>query len=179
MIIDIRELLKSTSPLVSDTILDKYSTCQDLSSGIEKTFIPARNILFLTIAANRATYLEIRDLYIGVCETDFAGYWDCRDSFIKSMEKALGEGIYGSKSAIKIHTPLMFLTKSESVFLAKDVMGNDFEQIMELTHTCYDGIKGGCGQCHACLLRDRGFQESNINDPIWKFRNKFKSNLTN
>jgi 7-cyano-7-deazaguanine synthase len=78
--------------------------------------------------------------------------------------------MYGKPDAYRMHTPLMQLTKAESVRLAQNVLGDRFEAIMELTHTCYAGVRGGCGQCHACILRDRGFQAAGIADPIWKFR---------
>lgn len=168
--IELGPVLKGTSPLVSDNPLGEYSSAAELPTGVEPTFVPARNILFLTIASNRAACLNIKDIFIGVCEADFAGYWDCRQNFIDAMSVALSEGIHGNQDAFKIHTPLMYLTKAESVKLAADVLGDRFESIMELTHTCYAGVKGGCGKCHACILRDRGFKEAGIDDPIWKFR---------
>lgn len=169
-IIELGPVLKGTSPLVSDNALGQYNSAAELPTGVEPTFVPGRNILFLTIASNRAACLNTRDMFIGVCEADFAGYWDCRQSFVDAMSLALGDGIYGEPQAFKIHTPLMNLTKAESVKLAQDVLGDRFESIMELTHTCYAGVKGGCGKCHACILRDRGFKEAGIDDPIWKFR---------
>lgn len=169
-ILSVGPILASTSPLVSETPLAEYESAEALPGGIEATFIPGRNILFLTLAANRAARLGIRDIVLGVCETDFAGYWDCRQSFIDAMGVALGEGMYGDGGAYRIHTPLMNLTKAESVKLAQEALGDRFESVMELTHTCYAGVKGGCGKCHACLLRDRGFQEAGVDDPIWKYR---------
>ncbi|KAM3099908.1 7-cyano-7-deazaguanine synthase QueC [Phormidesmis sp. 146-12] len=166
----IGSILNSTSPLVSDASLDEYASVEELPTGVESTFIPGRNILFLTLAANRAVCLGIRDIFIGVCETDFAGYWDCRQSFVNAMAIALGEGFYGQPHAFEIHTPLMNLTKADSVQLAREVLGDRFEEVMSLTHTCYAGVKGGCGKCHACLLRDRGFREAGIDDPIWQWR---------
>lgn len=169
-IISLGAILKGTSPLVADTPLAQYPSPTQLPNGIEPTFVPARNLLFLTLAGNRAAVLGIRDIFIGVCETDFAGYYDCRQVFVEAMAKALGEGIWGNADAFVIHTPLMHLTKAESVKLAVQILGNRFAEIFELTHTCYAGTKGGCGQCHACLLRDRGFAQAGIPDPIWKFR---------
>jgi 7-cyano-7-deazaguanine synthase len=166
----IGSILKGTSPLVSDAPLEEYASVDELPGGVESTFIPGRNVLFLTLAANRAFCLGIRDIFIGVCETDFAGYWDCRQSFVSAMAIALGEGFYGQPNAFRIHTPLMNLTKAQSVHLAQDVLSDRFEEVMSLTHTCYAGVKGGCGKCHACLLRDRGFREAGIDDPIWKWR---------
>lgn len=163
-------ILRGTSPLISNSRLGEYSSSEELPTGVEPTFVPARNILFLTIAANRATVLGVNDLFTGVCQADFAGYWDCRQVFIDKMLSALNEGIYG-EDKLKIHTPLMDLSKSESVKLAYDVLGEQrFNDIFELTHTCYAGVKGGCGKCHACILRDKGFKEAGIIDPIWKFR---------
>lgn len=169
-IIPLGPVLKGTSPLISDQTLGEYNSAAELPQGVEPTFVPSRNILFLSIASNRAACLNLRDIFMGVCETDFAGYWDCRHSFIQAMSIALGEGVYGKPDAFKIHTPLMFLNKAESVKLALEVMGDQFHSIMELTHTCYAGIKGGCGKCHACILRDRGFREAGIDDPIWQYR---------
>lgn len=171
-IIQLGPILKGTSPLVSDTPLGQYNSTEELPGGVEPTFIPGRNILFLTIASNRAAVLGIQDIFMGVCEADFAGYYDCRQVFVDAMAVAIGEGVWGNPHAFKIHTPLMQLTKAESVNLAMEVLGDRFESIFELTHTCYAGVKGGCGKCHACLIRDRGFTVAGITDPIWKFRTK-------
>jgi 7-cyano-7-deazaguanine synthase len=159
-------ILKSSSPLVSSNPLGKYESIEDLPDGVEPTFIPGRNVLFLTIAANRAAALGINTLITGLCEE----YWDCRLSFVNRMAEALGDGIYGNPKGFHILTPLMHLNKAQSVKLAAEVMGDRFDEIMSLTHTCYDGVRGGCGSCHACHLRDRGFREAGIDDPIWKFR---------
>ncbi|NER27131.1 MAG: 7-cyano-7-deazaguanine synthase QueC [Symploca sp. SIO1C4] len=169
-IVKLGPILKGTSPLVSDNPLGQYKSAEELPGGVEPTFVPARNILFLTLAANRAAVRGIKDIFIGVCEADFAGYYDCRQVFVDAMAKALGEGIWGNPTSFVIHTPLMQLTKAESVKLAVDVLGDRFQEVLELTHTCYAGVKGGCGKCHACLIRDRGFLEAGIEDPIWKFR---------
>lgn len=162
-------VLKGTSPLISGNKLGKYESAKELPEGVEPTFVYGRNILFLTIAGNRAACLDVDHIYIGVCEADFAGYWDCRQSFIDKMQSALNDGIFG-QDKLTLQTPLMNLTKAESVKLAKEVLGDRFESVFELTHTCYDGVKGGCGKCHACILRDKGFKEADIDDPIWKFR---------
>ena len=169
-IVPIGPILQSTSPLVSSEPLAEYESAEELPGGIEATFVPGRNILFLTVAANRAARLDVRDMVLGVCQTDFAGYWDCRQSFIDGMQIALGEGMYGDAGAYRIHTPLMDLTKAESVKLAQEALGDRFEEVMGLTHTCYAGVRGGCGKCHACILRDRGFREAGVDDPIWKYR---------
>lgn len=169
-IIDMGAILKGRSPLVSDNQVGQYESANELPQGVEPTFVEGRNLLFLTIAANRAANLGITDIFMGVCEEDFAGYWDCRQKFIDATAIALGEAIYGKPDSFKIHTPLMNLTKSQSVHLAKDVLGDRFDEIFLQTHTCYNGVKGGCGKCHACILRDRGFKESGIDDPLWSIR---------
>lgn len=163
-------ILKGSSPIISNTKLGLYSSESELPSGVEPTFVYGRNILFLTIAANRAAVLGVKDIYTGVCQADFAGYWDCRQVFIDKMQSAINEGIYG-EGILNIQTPLMDLSKSESVKLAYDILGEQkFNDIFELTHTCYAGVKGGCGKCHACILRDKGFKDAGVVDPIWKFR---------
>lgn len=170
-IIDIgSSILKGSSPLISDTALGQYDSESELPSGVEPTFVYGRNILFLTIAANRAAVLGVKDIYTGVCQADFAGYWDCRQIFINKMQSAINEGIYG-EDVLNIQTPLMDLSKAESVKLVYDILGDEiFNKIFELTHTCYAGISGGCGKCHACVLRDKGFKEAGVVDPIWRFR---------
>lgn len=171
-IVTLGKILKGRSPLVSDEELGKYESVADLPGGIEPTFVPARNLLFLTIAANRAAVLETDTLYTGLCEEDFGGYPDCRRVFADAMEVALGQGIYGEDNGFKIVTPLMSLSKAESILLAVEILGDEFEAVFEHTHTCYDGVKGGCGNCHACHLRDRGFHELGLADPIWKYRGR-------
>lgn len=163
-------ILKGTSPLISGATLGQYDSADQLPGGVEPTFVPGRNLLFLTLAANRAAVLGITDLFTGLCEEDFGGYFDCRKVFVDAMATALGEGIWGTPDAFTIHTPLMHLNKADSVRLAADVLGDRFDEVMGLTHTCYAGVKGGCGKCHACHLRDRGFREAGIADPIWKYR---------
>ena len=172
-IIKIPYILKSTSPLVNKRKkLEKYNSPKEIPKGIEPTFIPSRNILFLTIASNRAVLHDCKIIYAGVCEEDYGGYPDCRKIFIDSMQKSIGLGISGLVKYIKIKTPLMKLTKKKSVKIAvkNSKSMEEFNKIFKETHTCYDGIKGGCGKCHACVLRDRGFKEAGITDPILLLR---------
>jgi len=170
-VIELGNVLKSTSPLVSSNSVDTFETSGDVPDGVANTFIPSRNALFLTLASNRAIALRISTIYTGVCECDYSGYPDCRRVFIDSLEEALSLGNFGEKGKFKILTPLMSLTKAESVKLAQSLLDTkEFTKIFELTHTCYQGIRGGCGHCAACLLRDKGFTEAGVVDPIWKFR---------
>ena len=166
-------ILKGSSPLVDKTKkVGKYGNVENLPKGIEPTFVYGRNILFLTIAANRAAVLGAKDIFIGVCEEDYGGYPDCRLEFIQSMANSLGLGISGNAQRLSIHTPLMHQTKAETVTMAYRVLGDRFNEVMVNSHTCYEGVVGGCGQCHACLLRDKGFKDAGIDDPLWQLRAK-------
>lgn len=119
------------------------------------TFVEGRNHLFLSYAAIYAKTHGITELVTGVCETDFSGYPDCRDIFIKSLNVTLNLAM---EYNFVIHTPLMWLTKAETWALA-DSLG-ELDNIYKNTLTCYNGIKGeGCGHCPACFLRKRGYEE--------------------
>tara|TARA_R100001143_G_scaffold48911_1_gene43737 strand:- start:1202 stop:1912 length:711 start_codon:yes stop_codon:yes gene_type:complete len=163
-------ILAGTSPLTDPTAeVEEYETSEDLPGGIEKTFVPGRNILFLTIAANRAALLKCNALVTGVCEEDFGGYPDCRMAFIAEMEAALNEGIWGvsrnnSFKHLSIETPLMRLSKRQTVELANRIDG--CMDALAHTHTCYKGERPPCMKCHACHLRQRGFDDAGIPDPL-------------
>jgi 7-cyano-7-deazaguanine synthase len=169
-IIDLGPILKGSSPLVSDNHLEQYDSPEQLPDGIATTVVPSRNALFLTIASNRAIVTGASVLYTGVSQADYSGYPDCRRDFIDRMEEALSFANFGESGHLSIRTPLMNITKAESVKLAQEVLGDSFESVFALTHTCYAGVIGGCGRCAACLLRDKGFREAGIPDPIWQYR---------
>lgn len=163
--------LRSTSPLTSNNQVQHYKSVEDLPQGIEPTFVPCRNILFLTIAANYSISKKAMNIVTGVCQVDYGGYPDCRSEFISSVEKTLNLGIFGHhykysqiREQIKIHTPLMYLSKKETVLLAKEL--NCIEALAD-THTCYEGKTPPCKKCHSCLLRERGFKEAGIEDPLY------------
>ncbi|HDH7071744.1 TPA: 7-cyano-7-deazaguanine synthase QueC [Staphylococcus aureus] len=123
--------------------------------GIPNTFVPARNLLFLSFAAALAYQIGAKHIITGVCETDFSGYPDCRDSFIKSMNVTLSLAM--DKDFV-IHTPLMWLNKAETWKLSDELEVLDY--IRTKTLTCYNGIIGdGCGECPACHLRQRGLNQ--------------------
>lgn len=170
-IISMGRVLKGSSPLVSDTQLGTYDAPEQLPGGVEPTFVPGRNLLFMTIAANRAAVLGIRDIFTGLCQADYGGYPDCEQPFVDKMSDAISQGLWGEPGLMNIHTPLMDLSKADSIKLAMQVLGDhDFRSVFALTHTCYAGDKGGCGRCHACILRDKGFRDANVDDPLWEFR---------
>lgn len=126
-----------------------------MENGLPNTFVPGRNILFLTLAGIYAYQLGADTVITGVCETDFSGYPDCRNDFVKAMEQALNLGM---DKQLEIRTPLMWLNKAETWALA-DRYGK-LDLVRNQTLTCYNGIKGdGCGDCPACLLRRRGLED--------------------
>ncbi|MDU0461369.1 7-cyano-7-deazaguanine synthase QueC [Staphylococcus ureilyticus] len=121
-------------------------------SGMPNTFVPARNLLFLSFAGALAYQTNTKHIITGVCETDFSGYPDCRDSFIKSMNVTLSLSM--DKDFV-IHTPLMWLDKKQTWALSDEL--GVLEYVRKRTLTCYNGIIGeGCGECPACKLRARG-----------------------
>ncbi|TWH49025.1 7-cyano-7-deazaguanine synthase QueC [Sporomusa sp. KB1] len=119
------------------------------------TFVDGRNLLFLSFAAVAAKQKQIRHIVTGVCETDFSGYPDCRDVFVKSMNVTLNLAM---DYPFVIHTPLMWIDKADTWALA-DSLGK-LEYIRQNTLTCYNGIMGdGCGECPACKLRNAGLKK--------------------
>ncbi|TFF78934.1 7-cyano-7-deazaguanine synthase QueC [Aeromonas taiwanensis] len=121
-------------------------------NGLPNTFVPGRNILFLTLASIYAYQVGAEAVITGVCETDFSGYPDCRDEFVKALNQAVSLGL---DRAIRFETPLMWLDKAETWALA-DHYGH-LDTVRHQTLTCYNGIQGdGCGACPACELRRRG-----------------------
>ncbi len=129
-------------------------TNQSEAKGLPNTFVPGRNILFLTLASIYAYQIKAETVITGVCETDFSGYPDCRDEFVKSLNHAIKSGM---EYNVQIETPLMRLNKAETWALADHY--NQLDLIREHTLTCYNGIIGsGCGNCAACDLRAKGLQ---------------------
>jgi 7-cyano-7-deazaguanine synthase len=125
------------------------------NGNLPNTFVDGRNLLFLSFAAVLAKQLGTPHIVTGVCQTDFSGYPDCRDVFIKSLNVTLNLAM---EYPFVIHTPLMWLNKKETWELADRLQA--FEYIRERTLTCYNGVMGdGCGTCPACKLRHKGLQE--------------------
>lgn len=166
------DYLAGTSPLTNlAEKVSEYGSVDEIPEGVASTFVPSRNLVFLSIASNRAIAQGSRVLLTGVNQTDGSGYPDCRREFIDSVQDAISVGNYGHVGEFQIDTPLMHLSKAETVELAIDVLGAErFDEVFALTHTCYQGVNGGCGKCAACLLRDGGFVEAGVSDPIWKHR---------
>jgi 7-cyano-7-deazaguanine synthase len=148
---------------VGETALTSDRAIEMQANGLPNTFVPGRNLLFLTLAAALAYRRELNVLVGGMCETDFSGYPDCRDDTIKAQQVALGLGL-GMR--LTIETPLMWIDKADTWALAHRLGGWGLvEIIVEDSHTCYLGERGvlhdwghGCGQCPACALRRAGWE---------------------
>lgn len=122
---------------------------------LPSTFVPGRNLVFLSFASILASQIGAKHIITGVCETDFSGYPDCRDSFVKSLNVTLNLAM---DTSFVIHTPLMWLDKAETWKLADELGRLDY--VREKTLTCYEGVIGnGCGQCPSCVLRKAGLDK--------------------
>ena len=141
----------------SDIEIEKNTSAD---SSLPNTFVPGRNLVFLTFAAAYAYQRGIDHLVTGVAQTDYSGYPDCREDTIRLLQQTLRAGM---ESTVVIHTPLMHLSKKETVELAVQLGAL---AAMALTHTCYQGERPPCGECPACELRAKGFAEAGIEDPL-------------
>ena len=133
---------------------------------VPDTYVPARNMVFLSVAASYADALGVEDIYIGVSEVDYSGYVDCREEFIRSMERTINLGtVLGAERGrhITIHAPFMHMAKADEVRLGAR-LGVDYG----LTWTCYRGGDRPCGACDSCLLRAKAFAEAGMEDPLVK-----------
>jgi 7-cyano-7-deazaguanine synthase len=154
------------SALTADIAVPKGRDAEQMSHGIPITYVPARNTIFLSFALAWAEVLGSSDIFIGVNALDYSGYPDCRPEFIAAYERmanlATKAGIEGQQH-LRIHTPLIDLTKGQIVARGLE-LGVDYK----LTSSCYDPSPSGapCGQCDSCLLRQKGFRENGIVDPL-------------
>lgn len=171
-VVDVGPILKGTSPLTdSSATLETYTDFDSMDAiigdRVEKTFVPMRNALFLTLAANRAVCMGAHFIYTGVCQADNANYPDCRRDFIMAQEfainEALGNGPAGSPKYVYIVTPLMDATKAESIRMTQD-LGQ--LALLAFTHTAYDGKYPPTSKDHASVLRAHGFEQAGVPDPL-------------
>lgn len=132
--------------------------------GLPTSFVPGRNLLLLSLAGSYAVREGASTIVTGVCQTDYSGYPDCRREFIDSLERTLDLAMPSGAGPFKIETPLMYLTKAETVLLAKE-LGEPCWEALGHSVTCYEGQVPGCGKCPACDLRAAGFAEAGLADP--------------
>lgn len=134
---------------------DDIEVSDGVDGGLPSSFVPGRNLIFISFAGILASQIGAKHIVTGVCETDFSGYPDCRDVFIKSLNVTLNLSM---DEQFVIHTPLMWLNKAETWKLADELNALNF--VRERTLTCYNGvIADGCGECPACKLRKRGLDD--------------------
>ncbi len=148
------------SSLTQNALTSSTLTIESSSDGLPNTFVPGRNLIFLTTAAIAAYQQGCRTLVTGVCQTDYSGYPDCRDDFVQSAQSSISLAL---DDAFTIETPLMYLTKSQTVKLMQSLNKLHW---YGMTHTCYEGLRPACGRCPSCLLRLKGFQDAGIPDPL-------------
>jgi len=147
---------------ISDTALTRDTAIELAENGLPNTFVPGRNLIFLSFAGALAYRRGARHLVAGMCETDYSGYPDCRDDTIKAMQVALSLGL---DKRVTVHTPLMWIDKADTFALAEELGGPAFlDLVIEDSHSCYLGDRSrrhdwgfGCGTCPACQLRAQGF----------------------
>jgi 7-cyano-7-deazaguanine synthase len=162
--IDLRKI--GGSALTADIDVPKRRSAGEIKREIPATYVPARNTIFLSYALAWAEVLRANDIFIGVNVLDYSGYPDCRPEYISAYAKmanlATKAGVE-SKHRIKIHTPLIRMSKSQIIKKGME-LGVDYS----LTHSCYDPGDSGvaCGECDSCLLRLKGFRQAGIKDPV-------------
>jgi len=165
-------LMRGTSPLLTGAgqapgseALEQYEDFKSMDAiigdRVEKTFVPMRNALFLTVAANRAVCLGVRNLVTGVCQADNANYPDCRERFVDSQAYTIRDAL--GDDSFNVLAPLMNLSKAESIGL---MSGFGKLSWLAFTHTAYDGMYPPVGKDHASVLRAHGFEEANLPDPL-------------
>lgn len=170
-VIHVDSILSSTSPLVSGSELDKYkdheSMVKEVGDRIEKTFVPMRNFLFFTIAANRAVALGCGDIVTGICEEDNANYPDCTGIFLRVFQAAVNQSLGVNDDPRKeliFHAPLLHASKAATVKLAASLPG--CWEALAYTHTSYDGKYPPTDMNHSNILRAKGFEVAGLPDPL-------------
>ena len=152
--------VKLLSQLTNNALTNSKLKIKTPKNKLPNTFVPGRNLLFLNLASIYAKQKGIKKIYMGVCQTDYSGYPDCRDEFIRSCNQTLNLAL---DDELEIITPLMWLTKAETVKLMQDLGCLDW---LKYSHTCYYGKRPACGECPACRLRKKGFEEAGVKDPM-------------
>lgn len=163
LIADLNGIIRGSALTDADKEIPVGRTEQEISSEIPATYVPARNIIFLSIALSCAEAMGAEAIYIGVNALDYSGYPDCRPEFIQAFQEVINKGTVAGAHGhgIRIEAPLQNLTKAEIVKL-----GTKLNAPLELTHSCYLGTEPACGVCDSCQLRIRGFKEAGVKDPV-------------
>ncbi len=153
--------MRFIAQLAPNALTDASQDILAMPGELPSTFVPGRNLFFLSVAAVMVRQWGVGKIYTGVCQTDYSGYPDCREDFVQSVQQTVRLAL--DEPALEIVTPLMHLTKAQTVLLMKDTGHLDW---YAHTHTCYVGTRPACGTCPACVLRLNGFRESGITDPL-------------
>ncbi|MBF0122477.1 MAG: 7-cyano-7-deazaguanine synthase QueC [Candidatus Omnitrophica bacterium] len=162
------KLVQISLPWKGSALLDKtIRVPRQLGKKIPSTYVPARNIIFVSFAASYAEAIGARAIFIGANAIDYSGYPDCRPEFFAAFQKALDKGLRAGveKKGISILTPLVKMTKAQIISL-----GTKLGVPYHMTWSCYEGNKTPCGVCDSCRLRARGFQEAGMKDPVYGAR---------
>ncbi|KKL88702.1 hypothetical protein LCGC14_1922030, partial [marine sediment metagenome] len=152
--------VKTFSQIGDSALIGKTKRIEEKVNGLPTSFVPGRNLIFGVYAAALAFKKGFKYVGMGVCQTDFSGYPDCRDESIRCLESTIRKGF---ETDLYIHTPLMLLTKAETVKLMQKLGKLDW---YKYTHTCYEGKRPACRVCPACKLRLKGFKDAGVKDPI-------------
>ncbi|ULA63478.1 MAG: 7-cyano-7-deazaguanine synthase [Nitrospira sp.] len=160
--VDLRAL--GGSALTGDQAVPKDRHEQERSQGIPATYVPARNLIFLSLAAAHAEVVGASAIYFGANVLDYSGYPDCRPEFVRAFEQAVAigtkRGVEGAR--LEVHAPLLMLSKAEIIQL-----GMKLQAPLHLTHSCYDPIGPlACGRCDSCVIRRQGFAKAGVEDPV-------------
>ena len=164
IVIDVDLRAIGGSALTDDISVPKHRTESGRNREVPVTYVPGRNLIFLSLAAAHAEVLGASIVYFGANVIDYSGYPDCRPEFIKAVEAAVQAGTKAGMQGkgIEIRSPLLHMTKAEIIRL-----GLKLNVPFHLTHSCYDPVGSmACGQCDSCLIRRRGFEEAGVVDPI-------------
>lgn len=145
---------------LTDAAIAPQTGGQASEAALPNTFVPGRNLIFLTFAAALGYTRGFAHIVTGVAQTDYSGYPDCRENTLKALELAIRLGM---DAPVTLHAPLMFLSKAETVRLAREVGAME---ALAYSHTCYNGAVPPCGTCDSCRLRARGFAEAGVADPL-------------